>query len=258
MKFSIIICTYNSEKFLTKNIASIKKQSCLDFECVFIDGFSKDKTVEIIEAYKKEMGDKIKFVQTDPKGISNAMNEGIKQASGDYVIHLHSDDSFFDSKVLEDVSNFLIGKDLDWIYGKISVVEENGKAIGLFPRRKLWQLGDSILGKNLLKFFNFIPHQAVFIKRDVFTRFGYFDETISSAMDPDLWLRIKNKTKWSFFDRIVSNYCVHSGAESSNLKNKEKNRKNYLLVQRRYLSWLEIVIAQIVNFLIERGNKNLR
>lgn len=257
IKISIITCTYNSAFFLEKNIESVKKQNYENFEHIFIDGFSTDNTLEIIKKYQSECPN-VKLFSVQPKGISNAMNEGIKQSNGDYLIHLHSDDSFFDSEVLVDVVAFLDNRQLDWIYGKVNVVEEDGQSVGLFPKKKLWQQGGSRFGNYLLKFYNFIPHQGVFIKKDVFDKFGYFDETISSAMDPDLWLRIKDKTNWIFFDRVISNYCVRSDAQSSSLKNIEKNKKNYLLVQNRHLNFSERFFARVVSFMVSLINKNYR
>ena len=78
MKFSIITCTYNSEKFLKKNIESVKKQNFKDFEHIFIDGFSQGGTINIIKNYQTEFPQRVKLFQVEPKGISHAMNEGIK------------------------------------------------------------------------------------------------------------------------------------------------------------------------------------
>lgn len=259
MKFSIITCTYNSENWLAKNIESVNQQTYRNFEHIFIDGNSKDGTMKIISDYSARLPGQVKIFQSEPRGISNAMNEGIAKAEGDYLIHLHSDDSFIDSFVLEGVNTFLDNKNLDWVYGKINVVEENGRSLGMFPTRKIFQQNfKSKFGKYLLKFYNFIPHQAVFIKRDVFERCGHFDVNLSSAMDPDLWLRIRKKTTWKFFDRVVSNYCLRSDSESASIKNKKTNVQNYTKVQKKYLNIIERPMAKIINYFVERKNKNYR
>jgi len=259
MKFSIITCTYNSERWIRRNIESVQNQIFKDFEHIFIDAFSTDKTLQIINEYYGDKQNNFKIFKTNPQGISHAMNEGIKNASGDYLIHLHSDDSFVDEYVLVDVDNFLNGKNLDWVYGQINVTEEDGKSLGIFPVRKIFrQQSKNKIGNYLLKFFNYIPHQAVFIKKDVFEKNGYFDTSLSSSMDPEMWLRIRKKTKWEFFDRVISNYCLRSTSESANIKNKEKNKKNYLIVQKRYLNFFEQLLAKFVNLLVELKNKNYR
>jgi glycosyltransferase involved in cell wall biosynthesis len=234
---------------MEKNIISVKNQSHDDWEHIFVDGFSDDRTVEIIKEYKNKVGDRVNLVQLIPRGISNAMNEGLKLATGDFIIHLHSDDSFYDKQVLLDVNNFLLKNKVDWLYGKINVVGENGEEFGRFPKRKIWQLGGGILGRYLLIFFNFIPHQAVFIKKDVFEKVGFFDETINSAMDIDLWLRIKDKTRWVFFDKIISNYSLRVNSQSINPKNKRENVRNLDMVRKRYSNKFELIIIVLIDFL---------
>ncbi len=259
MKFSIITCTYNSDKWILKNIKSVCEQSFKDYEHIFIDGFSKDNTLDIINDYRNNYPDKVRLFNLSPSGISGAMNEGIKKSSGDYLIHLHSDDSFFDNKVLEDVANFLDSASVDWIYGKINVVEESGLKVGVFPEKKIFQQNyKSKIGNYFLKFFNFIPHQAVFIKKTVFDKYGYFDNQLSSSMDPDMWLRIRTKTKWCFYDRIISNYCLRSSSVSASVNNKLSNKNNFELVQHRFMNSIEKKVAKFVNFLVQKRNKNYR
>jgi len=261
MKYSIVTCVYNSEKYLQNNIKSVRNQTYTNYEHIFIDSNSTDRTLELIKNYERETpGGQVRLFQTKQKGISRAMNEGIKYASGDFLIHLHSDDSFFDSNVLEDVNNYIYrNQDMDWLYGKINVVEEDGKNVGIFPDRKIFQYNsDNIFGKYLLKFINFIPHQAVFIKKVVFEEFGYFDETIKCYMDPDMWVRIKNDTNWKFYDRIMSNYCIRKDAQSSGEKNTNENLEYKNTVQKRYMNFFECWIAKLINFLVSKINKTSR
>ena len=170
--FSIITCTYNSAKYLEKNIKSVMEQDFTDYEHIFIDGFSEDNTVDIINKYKEKYPGKVKLFQYPSKGISNAMNKGIEHSSGQYLIHLHADDSFYDKKVLADVENYLSDNNFpDWIYGKINVVKDGG-SLGIFPKIKIWHKKENSKIKNyLLKFNNYIPHQAVFIKKEIFDKF---------------------------------------------------------------------------------------
>ncbi|HQC49763.1 MAG: glycosyltransferase family 2 protein [Patescibacteria group bacterium] len=260
IKFSIITCTYNSAKFIKNNIKSVDNQTFKNFEHIFIDGFSTDGTVDIIKEYQKNHLDNVKFFQLPPRGIGNAMNAGTKIASGEYLIHLHSDDSFFDIDVLNDVSDYLNNnKELDWLYGKIKIVEKDDSFFGIFPKRLLFQNDyKKWWGRYFLKFYNFIPQQATFIKKTVFEKFGFFDEEISSIMEYEFWLRIRNETKWSFYNRIISNYRIHEEADSSSFKNRKRNSKNYQFIQERYLKIWEKPIAYIFNLIIKLRNKSYR
>ncbi|KKQ61470.1 MAG: Glycosyltransferase, group 2 family protein [Parcubacteria group bacterium GW2011_GWE2_38_18] len=248
--FSIITCTYNSEKYLKDNIDSVENQTYKDFEHVFIDGESNDQTLGLINQYSKK-NINVKILKSNPHGISNAMNIGFRAASGKYIIFLHSDDLFYSSSVLEDVAYFIKNNDYDWIYGQIEVFDDN-KIIGLFPRKKLLHANNkNLLKKYLLKFYNYIPHQAVFIKKQILEEYNGFDETISSAMDPDLWLKIKNSTSWTYIPLIISKYRLHRGSQSSAKKNLKVNKENSKIVAKRYLNKIEMQIYKIVNILLE-------
>jgi glycosyltransferase involved in cell wall biosynthesis len=250
MRFSIITCTKNSAKYLAENIASVKAQSFTDFEHIFIDGNSGDGTVEMIKKYQTDAPDKIKFFQFEPKGISAAMNRGIEKSSGEFLIHLHSDDSFYDNKVLADIDEFLrANPELDWIYGLANVVREDNSQVLVYPNKPLLHFHNSksFLGRYLMKILRFVPHQAVFIKKSVFDNFGGFDETLTTEMDPDLWFRIRKKTNWSFFKRIICNFRLSENAASSSLDNRRRNAENIRIVQKRYLNPVEYFLVGFLN-----------
>ena len=173
LKFSIITCTYNSAEYLPVNIDSLINQTYHNYEHIFVDGYSSDNTIEIIGKYKTKFPDRVKLVQSKPIGISHAMNKGISLATGDYILHLHSDDSLFYDIALQEVNEILSKNNYDWIYGKINVINDGKISIGLWPEKKIFhQNNKSILGRNILKYFNYIPHQSVFLKREVFDNFG--------------------------------------------------------------------------------------
>jgi len=253
--FSIVTCTLNSERYVLRNIESVKSQTFKDYEHVFIDGYSKDTTLNFIREYKTKNPNKVKLFFKKPNGISGAMNDGIKRSSGQYLIFLHSDDSLYDSEVLKKAHNFLLKNDFpDWIYGKISVIEEIGKKIGIFPNQKIFQTSN----KFLLKIMNFVPHQSVFIKKEILDKLGEYDESVTSCMDYDLWLRIAGKTRWLFFDRIVSNYTVREDAQSSGKKNASMNNKNENKIAKRHLNTLEYCLHSLVRIPLGFYNTTLR
>lgn len=253
--FSIITCTYNSEKFLRNNLNSVKDQSFKDYEHVFIDGCSNDDTGKIIESYKKHNPEFVKVFQKKPIGISDAMNEGIKRARGKYLIYLHSDDYFYDDRVLKDEYTFLKKNNFpDWVYGKIQVVEAWGKEVGVFPKWRIFQLSNP----TLLKLFNYIPHQAVFMKKTILSKFGGFDEKLKSSMDCDLWLRLAEKTHWIFIDRIISNYTIHKGSQSSDKDNMSINNNELNKVIKRRLNKVEYFLHLLVRLPLSAYNHTRR
>jgi len=210
--FSIITCTYNRQDCLRDNIESVVSQTYKNYEHIFIDANSTDNTVKIIKEYQKKYPSIIKFFQYFPKGISNAMNKGIKHSTGRYLIHLHSDDSLYSNKTLDSVFNFLKNNHFpDWIYGKAvfhNIVTNKTKII---PYRSVYYQ----VSHPLLLLTNYIPHQATFIKKKVFIKNGNFNESYKCAMDYEYWLRLsKLKVKSAFINEIICHYTIDENAQS--------------------------------------------
>lgn len=253
--FTIVTCTLNSSTFIQRNLESVENQTYKNYEHIFVDGGSKDDTKRTLKVYGNKFGDRVKIINYLKKGVSTAFNKGVEKASGKYIFFLNSDDYLYDNKVFQDTYNFLSSHgELDWVYGKINVVEEDGKTVGVFPLRKIFQLAN----RYLLKFINYIPHQSVFIKKNIFYKFGNFDPKLKLNMDTDLFLRLSKKTNWVFFDRIISNYVLRNDSLSSSYKNKKEGLVSLEEVQDRYLSKTELILAKIVNRLIAVYNKTYR
>ncbi|MFA6315245.1 MAG: glycosyltransferase family 2 protein [Candidatus Paceibacterota bacterium] len=250
-RFSIITCTKNSEEYLKYNIDSVASQTFGNYEHIFVDGESTDRTIEIIEEYKNKFPDKVSLVSRPAKGISNAMNEGTMVTKGEYLIHLHSDDRLHDKEVLTDVDLFLKQNNCDWIYGKETRINPSGTIVKTTNRSKCSRFSSrSFLGKYLLKFHSSINHQSVFIKRQVFEQYGYFDESIKCPMDYDFFLRIRNKTRWMFFDRLVDVFVMHGQNWSLAPENAFENSVETYLVQDKYLNIIEYPIKYLIDLII--------
>ncbi len=230
MKFSIITCTYNSKKYVQKNIDSLKNQSFRDFEHIFIDGFSTDGTTDLIRRYQQEFPEKVRLYQFEPRGIANAMNEGIRKACGEYLLHLHSDDSIYARDTLEIVSHCSDETgNPDFIYGKAKFINDDGLFM-IIPHRKIYQK----LRYWLLLLTNYIPHQATFIKKSVFEKYGIFNEHYRNSMDYEMWLRLsKKKISNIFLDIIVCNFSVQKNSQSST--NKQGCLEENILILKKYV-----------------------
>lgn len=235
--FSIITCTKNSANYLSACLNSVKEQTFRDFEHIIVDGNSTDGTSNILAKYTKNI------IATSPRGIANAMNIGLSHAQGKYIFFLNSDDSFYDSQVLQNVHDYLVKhSDLDWVFGNIH--ETDGKkTIGFPPKRKIFQ------GKHptILKFYNYIPHQATFVKKAVYDKFGMFDEKLQTMMDPEYWLRISPKTRWDYMPIVVANYLIRPDSQSSNLAHKIDNTLEFEQIQEKYLNTIELFVARVIN-----------
>ena len=111
MKISIVTAAWNSGATLRDTIESVLSQTYPDIEYIIVDGASKDNTVEIIREYESRFNGRLKWISEPDRGIYDAMNKGIRMATGDVVGILNSDDYFTDSHVVEHIAKGIDGVD---------------------------------------------------------------------------------------------------------------------------------------------------
>ena len=168
---SIITINYNNALGLEKTIQSVVEQSYADFEYLIIDGGSTDSSVQVIEKYQSSIQ---YWVSEKDKGIFNAMNKGIKVASGDYLLFLNSGDLLTNPLALDDfIRNPSFGGDI--IYGDYKFDE-----------------GEKIYPDQLTPYYFIIsslPHQSTFFHKRVFDLMGFFDESYLISADRAFYLK---------------------------------------------------------------------
>ena len=126
-KFSIITVTYNAEAVLEDTIQSVISQTYHHVEYIIVDGASKDSTLSIIDRYR----DRITRIVSEPdKGLYDAMNKGIRLATGDYLCFLNAGDSFHEDDTLQQMVRSISGNELpDVLYGETELVDKEGHFI---------------------------------------------------------------------------------------------------------------------------------
>lgn len=176
MYLSIITINYNHKEGLSRTIDSVVSQSYQDFEYIIIDGGSKDGSRELIEQYQEHLS----YCCSEPdKGVYNAMNKGIAQAHGEYLLFLNSGDFLWDKDVLQEVVNRDL--DADILVGYI-FREKKGKLL-LDKGHRI----ETLSATDLLM--NSLPHQATFIRRNLFDKFGMYDESYRIVSDWKFFLQ---------------------------------------------------------------------
>lgn len=203
MKVSIICCTWNSATYLPKSIQSVLAQDYNDIEYIFVDGGSTDATLDQIAAIDRP----VKILHDIRGGISRAMNEGIKIATGDVVAHLHSDDYYLHPGVISLAARALESQSAGWCYGRIKRVVNEQE----FPES---YLAPKYSFERLMRG-NFVPHPATFVRRDWMLRVGCFDEFRKYAMDYDLWLKLGKLGDPVELCEPLAAFRVHEGSLSS-------------------------------------------
>jgi glycosyltransferase involved in cell wall biosynthesis len=176
-KLSIITINYNNAEGLRRTIKSIVNQSFKQFEYLVIDGGSTDNSTDVIRQYSEQ----ISYWSSEPDaGIYNAMNKGIKQAKGEYLLFMNSGDELSGDTTLTRIFEHL--NETDIVYFDILLQHPSGHSeVKKCP--------------NVLTFSYFvlhtIPHQSAFIRKELFDKHGLYDETLRIVSD------------WAFFINVI-------------------------------------------------------
>jgi len=182
LKVSIITVCYNSELTIRDTIESVFLQNYSNIEYIVVDGYSSDSTMSIISDYK----DRIYKVISEPdKGIYDAMNKGIINSTGDIVGLLNSDDIFSDNNVITDVVNyFLENKEMSGIYGDLIYVKRDNinKVVRNYSSR--------FFSEWKVRFGLMLPHPTLYLRRDVFSRVGFYKTDYRVAADFEFITRL--------------------------------------------------------------------
>jgi glycosyltransferase involved in cell wall biosynthesis len=195
-KLSIVTINFNNLKGLKNTVESVINQTWKEFEYIIIDGGSTDGSAE----YISDMQEHFEYwVSERDKGIYNAMNKGINIANGEYLLFLNSGDFFVDNEVLSKIFQFIAAEKFDLYF--FSVQRHWGvREIFPYPNFK----------KRLLNGEN-VPHQASFIKKSLFSRFGLYSEYYKICGDVEFFCRLIRKDVSSQVERIITTQMQPDG-----------------------------------------------
>ena len=186
---SIITATFNSAKTLKDTIQSVLRQTNKDFEYLIIDGGSTDETIDIVKSYESEFSGRLKWVSEKDQGIYDAMNKGIKMASGDVVGILNSDDYFTSDDILQTVDNAFKSHEIDAIYGDIHFIRDGN------PQKCVRYYSSRMFRPFWLRF-GFMPaHPSFYCKREVFEKAGLYSLDYKIGADYEMMVRLFKRHK---------------------------------------------------------------
>jgi glycosyltransferase involved in cell wall biosynthesis len=218
-KISIITVVYNAASLLERTIKSVVGQSYPNVEYIIIDGASTDGTLKIIEKYKK----RITFTYSEKdKGIYDAMNKGLKSATGDYVLFLNAGDELYADDTIAQI--FSSSANADVYYGNTAVVKEDGTVLGdrrLTPPEHLnWKS---------LKFGMCVSHQSFIAKRLLC---DYYDPEYKVSADIDWVINVLKQS-----DKIVNTHIYISKfleGGISNARRKKALKERFSIMVKHY------------------------
>ena len=187
LKFSIIIPTFNSEKYLEKTLKSIDDQTYQNYEVIICDNHSTDNTTKIISKFIKD-NKRIKLIVRKDLGVADALNFGFENSNGDILCWLNSDDYYPSSKTMPNVLyNFQLNPDCLIVSGRINHPNSSALSIGMnnLRERAIGAIGHKIL----FPYLNPYNHPATFIAKKLYKKIGLYNTNYIVSADYELLYR---------------------------------------------------------------------
>jgi glycosyltransferase len=184
MKVSVITVVYNGSKTIEDCMQSVMAQTYNSIEHIVVDGGSNDGTLQVLRKYRGQIA---KCISEPDEGIYDAMNKGIKLATGDIIGFLGSDDFYADENVIRQIVEVIRTNNADCCYGDLEYVAKDnpGKTIRKW-RSQSYQEGLFEKGWHP-------PHPTFFVKKCIFDEYGSFDLRYDIGADYEIMLRFLKK-----------------------------------------------------------------
>lgn len=211
MKISIITATYNSANTIKDTLESVGKQDHLDIEHIIIDGRSTDNTLSIINRFPYVS----KILSEKDNGIYDAMNKGVRLATGDIIGILNSDDMYTSHRVISKVMRVFEDETIDAVYGDLQYVQQND----IRKVTRTWHAGE--FSKKKFYYGWMPPHPTFFVRRKVYEKAGLFNTSLLSSADYEFMLRalLKNDHTVKYIPEVLVKMRT-GGISNASLKNR--------------------------------------
>lgn len=248
MKVSIITISYNSGHSIADAINSVLSQTYPDIEYIIVDGNSKDNTVEVVRSYGNRIS---QFVSEPDKGIYDALNKGIRMATGDVIGFMHSDDIYASIETVAHMVQKMQQTGADSVYGDLQYVfkEDTNKVL------RYWKSGKYSHSKLLWGWMP--PHPTFYVKKAIYDKYGVFRTEFRIAADYDIILRFLGKYRIStaYLPEVMVKMRV-GGASNRSLKNIiRKSKEDWKAIKDNQVGYLHTLLfknlSKITQFIIK-------
>lgn len=224
-RITVITPNYNDARHLERAICSVLDQGYENLEFFVIDGGSTDDSVEIIRLYEADLAG---WVSEPDAGPAEAINKGLRRATGDIVAYLHSDDVYL-PHTLDEVSQRMTAADApQWVvgqYGRIGLLDD------ILPETSV--AAPDSLAEYLMHDSGYLPGQASFLSRQMVGANGLFDEDMPQGFDYEYWCRLMS----AGHQPTVLSHTVTARQESDNKRNSAETLRSgldYIVAAQRY------------------------
>ena len=254
---SVLLCTYNDEKYIYKAVKSILDQTFENFEFIIINDGSTDRTLEILKQFDDK---RIILIDKPNTGLTDSLNLGVSKAKSNWIARMDGDDISIKTRFEEQIK--YIADDVAVIGTQCKYIDDDGNVIG---KVSLPLIHDEII-KNGISFKTMFMHPSVLINKVLLLKSDVYDECINFAEDLDLWLKLSHYGKLINLDSVLLEYRMHQNKISITkrkeqllnaiiaiFKNKNKiytniSKKDYFIfrnvIENNYIFKLIVILSQ--------------
>ena len=245
MRITVVIPSYNQAAFLPAALASVCAQDHPDVEVLVFDGGSTDGSVDILREWPATAGGKtVRWVSRKDTGQTDAINQGLRAATGDVLAYLNSDDVYYPGALAAAAAYFQARPDCLALYGRAHHLYADGSVMEPYPTEP-WHY-DRLLETC------FLCQPATFWRREVTERFGVLDDALRYAMDYEYWLRVGRETPFHYLDGVcLAGSRVHE--DTKTLSQRVPAHVEMVRVVKRYASQPGPVLRWIKHLAHHKG-----
>lgn len=237
MKISVVTAVFNRVATIGAAIESVQAQTYGDVEHVVQDGGSNDGTLDVVR--NAANGATRLFSERD-HGIYDAINRGISRATGDVIGLMHSDDFFASSNVLAKVAEAFTNPSVEGVYGDLQYVS------AIDPTRVIRHWRSGRYEPALLKRGWMPPHPTLYLRRQVFERFGLYDTSFSIAADYDAMLRylVQGQIKLAYIPEVLVKMRLGGESNRSLERILRKSREDFRAIRKNGVGGIGTLAAK--------------
>ena len=208
---SVVMPSYNQSQFIEAAVRSVLEQDYTSLELIIADGGSTDGTLQCLEGLLAHFGHRLRWISEPDSGPANAINKALGMVRGEIIGWLNSDDLYASGAVQAAVHCLTARPETVMVYGEGEHIDENGTRMGRYPTLPP-SVSPEVFQKGC-----FICQPTVFLRREGLQHVGFLDESLKTAFDFELWLRIFQQfpERIAFLDQLLASSRIHAACITS-------------------------------------------
>lgn len=239
LQISVITAVFNRASTLGDALRSVREQRCPHIEHIVIDGASTDGTLDVLHAHRAGIA---KIVSEPDRGLYDALNKGIRAASGDVVGFMHADDQFASPMALARIASAFEDPKVGAVYGDLVYVKKNDTSHIV----RYWRAGQYNRGQLTQGWMP--PHPTFYVRKDVYARCGAFDTRYRIAADYENMLRIlwRGRVQAAYIPEVLVRMRLGGVSNLSLINMLHKSREDYAAMRQNGIGGLSALLLKNV------------